>query len=167
MHLDYDFETSCCLLPIRLEESYRWPRVYSITQLRDAFLRNACSLATLHSAKGQCSEGMGFCQLYQFLRRASARPNVFEPDIARRYVVWHSMANQNHSRQLKLQSIVLKSCLYPLFFLHRKTEDWKTEGLGFFKNLRNITTPALCCSYRTPWRGFTVFFSETLLGLTL
>lgn len=75
-------------------------------QLRDAFLWTACSLATLLSVKGQCSKGMGFCQPYQFLHRASARASIFQPDIARRYVLWHSLANQNHSRQFKLQSIV-------------------------------------------------------------
>lgn len=39
------------------------------------------------------------------------------------------------------------SCLYPLFVLHIK-KDWRLKNwFFFFKNLRNITTPAFCKTF--------------------
>lgn len=57
------------------------------------------------------------------------------------------MANQNHSREFRLQSIVLNIMFVSLICSSHK-ERLKIEKLiHFFKNLRNITTPAFCKTF--------------------
>lgn len=100
-----------------------------------------------------CRGSMDMCQLYQSLWRASVRLSIFEPDIARRNVLWYSMANQNQSRKFMLQSIVLNIMFLSLTRSSHK--DWRLKncgvfGLFLFKKLRNITAPDFFCFC---WKG--------------
>lgn len=88
---------------------------------------------SLHVAWPCCRGSMEMCQLYQSLGRASLRPNVSESDLARRNVLWYSMANQNQSRKLMLQSIVMNIVF--LSFIcsshKKKNENWKFVSFWF------------------------------------
>lgn len=76
-----------------------------------------------------CRGPMDTCQLYQSLCRAPVRQNIFETDLARRNVLGYSMANQNQSRKLTLQSTVLNITFLSLTCSSHK-EKLKLEKLG-------------------------------------